>query len=85
MRFSLRQHRVSLAWWGVCLAAFVVLSLVGCGGGGAGGCGAWSTQANMFSGGGGGGSSYVDPAATNRDIQQGVRSGHGMVRIRYCK
>jgi hypothetical protein len=36
MRVSQRERRVSLAWWGVGLAAFAVLSLIGCGGGGGG-------------------------------------------------
>lgn len=44
-------------------------------GGGGGGMGGWG------GGGGGGGSSYVEPAATSVSHQQGVRSGHGYIKL----
>ncbi|GIV18538.1 MAG: hypothetical protein KatS3mg023_0289 [Armatimonadota bacterium] len=37
MKMSFRQRKVLPMWWGVCLVALSVMSLVGCGGGGGGG------------------------------------------------
>jgi hypothetical protein len=70
MRFSLRQHRVSLAWWGVCLAAFVVLSLVGCGGGGAGGGGSLLTLSG----------DVLIPGGTTRQVGGGTPLANATVK-----
>ena len=52
----------------------------GCGGAGAGGGGYYGGGAGAHGGGGGGGSSYVG-SLQNTTMQQGVRTGHGQVKI----
>jgi hypothetical protein len=95
MRFSLRQHRVSLAWWGVCLAALAALSLFGCGGGGGGGGNLLTLSGDVLVPGGttrqvGGGTplanatvkAYIWPDFTNA-IAQGTTdsSGHYVLTL----
>ena len=52
----------------------------GCGGAGAGGGGYYGGGAGAHGGGGGGGSSYVGTLQSTT-MQQGVRSGHGQVKV----
>ena len=52
----------------------------GCGGAGAGGGGYYGGGAGAHGGGGGGGSSFVGNLQ-NTTMQQGVRSGHGQVKV----